>query len=312
MKEQPVKYKTSTAGFTCFTRACAVREDISRFRGSDDMAQIFLPAFASVILHVPFLRRVFMHKVAPSGIYEYVIARTKIFDRYFLEALQDGVSQIVILGAGMDTRALRFAAQNMGTRIFEVDQPGVQQSKLQILRRKNVLMPVELVFVPMDFNTQDLGLKLAAAGFKTNQRTLFLWEGVCMYLQADAVDRMLAFIHGAAGQDSMIVFDYVLASVLRKEHKLYGEEQIYTTVAGTGEGWRFGIEEGMLGPFLAQRGYHLLKHYTSQDMQREFLTGEDGSMFGCINGMHHIASAKSIGKNEKMESKTNNDSKKEF
>ena len=283
--------KTSTAGFTCFTRACAAKEEDVRFRGSDDMAQIFLPAFAAGILHMPFLRRVFMHKVAPAGIYEYVIVRTRIFDQYFLQALQQGFEQIVILGAGMDTRALRFADQNNGTQIFEVDLPGVQDPKLDILHRKNVSLPEELRFIPMDFNRQDLAAELAAAGYRQGCCTLFLWEGVCMYLQAKAVDDMFAFIHETAGEGSLIVFDYVRASVLRKEHNLYGEEQIYTTVTNTGEGWTFGIEESEIETYLVQRGFRLLAHYTSQDMQRDYLTAEDGSLFGRINGTHHIASA---------------------
>jgi methyltransferase (TIGR00027 family) len=232
-----------------------------------------------------------MHKVAPAGIYEYVIVRTRIFDQYFLQALQEGFEQIVILGAGMDTRALRFADQNNGTRIIEVDLPGVQESKLDILRRKGVTLPDELVFIPMDFNRQDLADELAATGYRQGCRTLFLWEGICMYLQAEAVDAMFAFMRETAGESSLIVFDYVRASVLRKEHNLYGEEQIYTTVSNTGEGWTFGIEEDNLADYLAQRGFCLLAHYTSQDMQRDYLTAEDGSLFGRINGTHHIASA---------------------
>ena len=91
MAESTLERKgSSTAGYTCFSRACATREADERFRGPDDMAEIFLPAFATVILNVPFLRRTFIHKIAPSGIYEYVIARTKLLDEIFLAALEKG------------------------------------------------------------------------------------------------------------------------------------------------------------------------------------------------------------------------------
>jgi O-methyltransferase involved in polyketide biosynthesis len=65
------------------------------------MAEIFLPLFAKGILNVPFLRRFFMKRIAPTGIYEYVLARTKLLDDIFIDALENNFSQIVLLGAGM-------------------------------------------------------------------------------------------------------------------------------------------------------------------------------------------------------------------
>ena len=284
------QYKTSTAGFTCFTRACAAREK-EPFRGPDDLAEVFLPGFASVILNVPLLRQAFMHKVAPAGIYEYVMARTRIFDACFIQALEDSFPQVVVMGAGMDTRALRFAGRNHGTRIFELDLPKMQEPKLDILRRKGVDLPDELVLIPIDFNHQDMGEELARAGYKKNNRTLFLLEGVCMYLQAEAVDHTLAFIRSSAPAGSRLVMDYVRASVLRGEHKYYGESQICSTVSATGEGWTFGIEERELTEFLAERGFELQKHYTPLEMEKTFLTADDGSLFGKVNGTHCVAVA---------------------
>ena len=287
-----MKNRTSTAGFTCFTRACASVEEDGRLRGTDDLAAVFLPGFARIIMKTPFLRRFFMHHIAPPGIYEYVIIRTKIFDRYFLMGLLDGIKQIVILGAGMDSRALRFAHRNDGTRIFEVDHPDVQNPKRDILQRKKIALPSELVFVGMDFNTQDLFEELTINGYDPERRTLFLWEGLCMYLQPESVDRMFTFIQSHSGAGSEILFDFVRRSVIRKEHTLYGEEQIYRTVENTGEGWTFGIDEINLRSYLSDRGFYLIRHITSEEMQREFLTAEDGSAFGRINATHHIAHAR--------------------
>jgi methyltransferase (TIGR00027 family) len=287
------RYRTSTAGFTCFTRACATREE-EPFRGPDHMAEIFLPGFASLILNVPLLRRVFMHKVAPAGIYEYVMVRTRIFDAAFVKALQEGFPQIVILGAGMDTRALRFAQTNHGTRVFELDLPKVQEPKLDILWRNGIAFPDELTFVPIDFNHQDMGKELARAGYRKDRQTLFTWEGICMYLQAEAVDQTLAFIRSSAGSGSRMVMDYVRAAVLRGGRKYYGESQICATVSGTGEGWTFGIEEDKFPEFLAERGFKLEQHYTPLEMEKAFLTAPDGSLFGRVNGTHCIAEARLV------------------
>ncbi len=82
--ERTIERKSSsTAGYTCFSRACANREPDARFRGPDDMAQVFLSWGAKVVLNVPLFRKFFMRRIAPPGIYEYVLARTKLLDEVF-------------------------------------------------------------------------------------------------------------------------------------------------------------------------------------------------------------------------------------
>jgi len=281
---------SSTAGYTCFSRACANCEKEECFRGPDDLAKVFLPAPARGILHVPLLRRFIFRRIAPSGIYEYVMARTRLLDESFVSALEDGFPQIVLLGAGMDTRALRFKNGNHGTKVFELDIPTTQQPKLEILARKGIPLPEDLVFVSIDFNRQSLSEALLAAGYQEGRRTLFLWEGVTMYLAPDAVDSTLAFIRDSAA-GSIVVFDYIYASVLRRENTYYGEKEIFQRVSRAGEGWTFGIEKGEIETFLSNRGLRLVAQHAAADLQREYLTADDGSIFGRINGTHAIAVA---------------------
>jgi methyltransferase (TIGR00027 family) len=284
------KSASSTAGYTCFSRACATREKDERFRGPDHMAEVFLPLFAKVILNVPPLRRFFMKRIAPPGIYEYVLARTKLLDSVFVDALERGFPQVVILGAGMDTRALRFKNKNKGTKVFELDLPITQHPKLDILNRKRVTLPEKLVFIPIDFNKQSLAEALLAAGYQENVLSLFLWEGVTMYLTAEAVDSTLAFIRNSTAEGSIVVFDYLYASVLRREGRHYGEE-ISDTVSSAGENYTFGIEEGDIEGFLSERGFRVISHHSPSDLEREFLTADDGTFFGRINGTHAIVVA---------------------
>ena len=208
MAKRTIEHKASnTAGYTCFSRACASGEQDERFRGPDDLAEVFLPLGAKFIRNVPFLRELFMRKVAPPGIYEYVLARTKLLDEVFIDALETHFSQIVLLGAGFDTRALRFRSRNKRTKIFELDIQTTQQPKIDILNRKKVALPKELVFVPIDFNKQSLSDVLFAAGYEERQKSLFIWEGVTMYLTPDAVDSTLDFIHNGAAEGSIVAFD---------------------------------------------------------------------------------------------------------
>jgi methyltransferase (TIGR00027 family) len=292
MKKRTIEHKASnTAGYTCFSRSCAARGKDIRFRGPDNLAEIFLPLGARAILGVPLLRWFFMRKIAPLGIYEYVLARTKLLDEVFIYALRNRFAQIVLLGAGFDTRALRLTKENLGSKIFELDVYTTQQSKVEILHRKQVKLPKELVFVPIDFNKHSIANVLCKAGYATNEKSLFIWEGVTMYLTSDAVDRTLDFIRCSAMEESIVVFDYVYASVLRQENKFYGEKEIYKTVSSAGEGWTFGIEEGTIEDFLRQRGFKLMTHYMPSDLERAYLIADDGTRFGRINGTHCVVNA---------------------
>jgi len=289
MTKRTIEHKASnTAGYTCFSRACASREKDERFRGPDVLAEIFLPLGARFILGVSFLRKFFMRKIAPPGIYEYVLARTKLIDEVFIDALRNRFTQIVLLGAGFDTRALRFKSRNMGSKIFELDIRTTQQPKVEILNRKKIALPKELVFVPIDFNKESMSDALGNAGYATNQKSLFIWEGVTMYLTSDAVDRTLDFIRCSTMEESIVAFDYIYASVLRRENKFYGEREIYKTVLRGGEGWTFGIEDGTIDDFLTQRGFKLITHHTPSDLEKVYLTAADGKRFGRINGTHCI------------------------
>ena len=292
MAERRIEQKgSSTAGYTCFSRACATREQDEDFRGPDYLAEIFLPPIPQILFSVPLLRKWLMRKMFPTGIHEYVLARTNLFDEVFVDALDRGFSQIVLLGAGMDTRALRFQDRNKGATIFELDITATQRYKRELYKRKGITLPETLVFVPIDFNKERLADVLTQAGYREGQRTFFLWEGVTMYLEPEAVDSTLAFIHSSAAEGSIVAFDYVRASVLRRENTLYGEKGSYERVARAGERWTFGIEDGAIEGFLTERGLKLLSHHTPDDLQTAYLTAKDGTKFGRINETHCIVIA---------------------
>lgn len=282
---------SQTAGFTCFTRACATRDEDARFRGPDYLAETILPMGARFILNVAPMRKLFMRSMFPLGIYEYVTARTKVMDAAFADALEACFPQIILLGAGFDTRALRFINQNKVTKIFELDVATTQQPKLDILHKKKIALPENLVFAPIDFNRESLFEALAKAGFQEMQRNLFIWEGVSMYLTAQAVDDTLEFIRRRSARGSRVIFDYIYKSVLRRENRLYGEQEIFKTVSRAGEGWTFGLEDGEVGPFLAKRGFEIITHHTPQDLEALYLTAQDGTLHGRVNGTHCIVLA---------------------
>jgi methyltransferase (TIGR00027 family) len=292
MAKHRIETKASrTAAYTCFARGCATREKDPHFRGPDYMAELIFPPWARFSLNFPPLRKFLMHQMFPPGIYEYTLARTRVMDAEFLDALETGFKQIVLLGAGFDTRALRFADRNHGTKVIELDVPGTQQPKIKILRRKNLKLPQELVFASIDFDKEDICEVLAKAGYQPGQKSLFLWEGVTMYLSAPAVDSTLEFIRSSAAPGSRVVFDYIYASVLRCENRYYGEQGLFETVSRAGEGWTFGLEEGVIESFLAERGFDLIAHYAPRELEWRYLTADNGTLHGRVNGTHCIVIA---------------------
>jgi methyltransferase (TIGR00027 family) len=292
MTVKQIEIKASqTASYTCFARGCATREKDPRFRGPDYLAEIMFPAWARLSLNLPPVRRFLMQRMFPPGIYEYVLARTKAMDAAFLEALDSEAAQIVLLGAGFDTRALRFASRNRGTKVIELDAAATQAPKREILKRNHIRTPADLVFASIDFDKQDLSEVLYRAGYRAGEKSLFLWEGVTMYLSSSAVDGTLEFIRGKSSPGSRVAFDYIYASVLRRENRYYGEQGIFDTVRRTGEGWTFGIEEGDIVRFLSERGFDPVAHYTPGELEKRYLTAEDGTLHGRVNGTHCIVVA---------------------
>jgi len=166
-----------------------------------------------------------------------------------------------------------------------------QRYKREVYKRKKIALPNTLVFVPINFNKERLADVLMQTGYREQQRTFFLWEGVTMYLEPEAVDSTLAFVRNSAAEGSIVAFDYVRASVLRRENTLYGEKGSYDRVARAGERWTFGLEDGAIEDFLAERGFKMISHYTPFDLEAAYLTAEDGTKLGSINETHCIVVA---------------------
>jgi methyltransferase (TIGR00027 family) len=137
----------------------------------------------------------------------FTAARSRIAEDALSKAVERGVRQIVILGAGLDTFALRNPHAAQQIRVYEVDHPATQAWKRQRLAEVQVVPPPSLTFVQVDFERDDLPQSLAAAGFRQNVPAFFTWLGVVPYLTQDAIDRTLAFISSI--QNSDVVFDYM-------------------------------------------------------------------------------------------------------
>ena len=137
----------------------------------------------------------------------FTTARSRIAEDALSRSVERGLQQIVILGAGLDTFALRNPHGVRQIRIYEVDHPATQAWKLERLADAQIAVPPWLILVPVDFERDDVGENLVAAGFQQNSPAFFTWLGVVPYLTQDAIDRTLDYMSSI--QNSEVVFDYV-------------------------------------------------------------------------------------------------------
>lgn len=279
---------SGTADIMCLARAASYKDKRECYSGPDEIAYILVPLFFKMLLKSRRVMRPFVRLFFPKGMYEYIIARTKYIDAVFIQALKQGFDQAAIFGAGLDSRALRFQGLDQGTTIFELDAPITQQEKLKAYRAKKLSVPNNLIFVPIDFNKENLAEKIEQAGFLIGMKTLFIMEGVTMYLSAEAVDSTFRFISKVSGTGSLVVFDYIYGGVIRGEGRYFGEKDAAKRVAKLGEAWTFALEETEVENFLDKYNIQLQDHSRTHDLENRYFRNSKGVQEGKINGTHAI------------------------
>ncbi|MCP4747873.1 MAG: SAM-dependent methyltransferase [Desulfobacteraceae bacterium] len=212
-------------------------------------------------------------KMLFPGLCNSIIARTRFIDDCLTEAMDSGIRQLVVLGAGYDTRALRFEALKDNVTIFELDHPATQKVKLERIAKyvKKDLSHVR--YIPFDFNKDALDEKLLANGYKRHMSALFIWEGVTYYMTGSAVDKTLCAIVHTSVPVNTLVFDYFPSSVAngtacKVEDILLREELKYI-----GEEIHFGIEPDQIFDFMNKRGFKVDKNLTSDDYKKIYFKG---------------------------------------
>jgi methyltransferase (TIGR00027 family) len=215
-------------------------------------------------------RRIFLH----------VLARTRAIDDTVRKALRDGASQVVVLGAGYDSRAYRMRDETRGATVFEVDFPPTQELKKLRVRELMGTPPDNVVFVPIDFAAEELGPVLRKAGYQSDRKTVFIWEGVTYYLTESAVEATLRFVAGSSSPGSTIVFDYESDRAVRGDHDDEALKQAMVRLARWGEPHVFGLPVGNTRPFLERLGLTVASDLGPQELTRLYLTRKDGTRLG--------------------------------
>jgi methyltransferase (TIGR00027 family) len=236
----------------------------------DPYARRLVPAWMYHIFGF-FIRTGYAERRGP-GVNGFLAARDRYIDDVLQQFLAEGLQQLVILGAGYDSRAYRFDLA--GVKTFEVDHPATQPDKLAKLGSIFRKVPEHVTYVPIDFNAQTLESRLLVSGYEPALKTLFIWQGVTMYLTGEAVDATLAFIVNHSGPGSAIVFDYLYRELLggvRTQNEVANMRR-YRFM--TGEGLTFGIPQAGIEAFLKERGFRQVKDVNANDLKATYFTGK--------------------------------------
>jgi methyltransferase (TIGR00027 family) len=254
----------------------------------DPLAKDFVGRGLSILIRSRLARKIafwVVERIAP-GLAGDIIGRVRYIDDRVQLAIREGVSQLVILGAGYDSRAYRLPQPDIGVKCFEVDHPATQRVKTERIRRIFGRLPDNVVYVPIDFERDDLDRRLADAGFDGSLKTLFIWEGVTMYLTAEAVDRVLDFVATKSRGGSSIIFDYVHKSFIDDECRARDDQDFRALERArrayeridrpiTSEPFTFGIREGTIGEFLTARGFFPIEEVTGEFLRNSYFHGSN-------------------------------------
>ncbi len=276
MSKTSVEHQHSdTAEVAAGYRAVACKEYPGTKIGSDYLAEHFISSSHKFLVKFGFIRELGIkksRKFTPGG-FEYVLARTAFFDDQLLNAVEKGAKQIVILGAGFDTRAYRFVEQCSACKIIELDITTTQNRKKKCLQDVDIAIPKNLTFAPINFNLESLFEVLQQAGYDNEAKTVFLWEGVSMYLEKAAVDATLQFVGACKNRESLLVFDYIASIAESDVDKYYGVKTWSDTWARyrQAEPFKFTIDDTQLESYLDEMGLSIETHFNEREIEENYL-----------------------------------------
>ena len=221
-----------------------------------------------------------MEKMFP-GLGNSIRARVRFFDDRVKECATSGFEQFVFIGAGYDTRALRIEALKSHVSIFEVDHPDTQNYKKERVTEFYGKLPQNVRYVPVNLETENLKESLVSYGYATDKKTLFILEGLSMYLPPEIIREIFTFISMNSQTKSRMIFDYYPESVINGSHPDEAAKNIMSFTQMMGEPLKFGIMDNKEAEFLNQYGFVNPRIITSEEYRMLYYTGKNGHRQVC-------------------------------
>lgn len=218
-------------------------------------------------------------RLIAAGGYWAEVVRVKHYDEVLLGELAGGIPQVIVLGAGLDSRGYRFADRLSGVGFFEVDHPATAARKRERVEATFGSVPSHVTYVTCDLNEDSLDEVLAEAGFDAALPTLVLWIGVSMYLSEDVVDGVLSWA-GQLAEGSSIGFDYVDQGFFEDTRRFGPAGRFRFFIGLSGERLTSGFDPSSVASLLAERGLLVRSHLGPDGAEERYLRRSSGRTTG--------------------------------
>ena len=288
--------KTSSAESMALIRTLGYKENGTTIRTEDYMAEVSLSKFMRFILSFSFVRALILaiYSIKLPGGIPYILAKSRAIDDMLLQSLDgdEKAEQLVILGAGYDTRSYRFRDILMNIPSFEIDHPEMIVRKVAAMKQltttsmQNGSDVSSVHYCAADFNGKDnFDIEwLLSQGIDKNKKTLFIIDGVSYFLQAESFKNLLSVI-ALFPENSQIVFYYAYADIFTGG--IYrGSEAFKSSLLKMGEPVTYGIYQEELINTMKILGFELTELMTPKEIEQRYLTsptGESVQPYGFLN-----------------------------
>lgn len=231
-----------------------------------------------------FLVNWWLDHVTEIGVGNLILVRTRYLDDAFRAAKASGAGQLVVLGAGYDSRSFRLVTPADGIAAYEVDFPATQDRKRALLQARLPEVKLDHVrFIPTDFMTTSLEAAMLSSDYRSDVRTFFIWEGVTCYLTEDAVRKTFEFIARHSGSGSEVAFDYLhfMPSERAASRRTWHDAE---------EPLHWGVSPDAIGGFLLECGLELIENVPAPELGARYW-GEIGKRSPAVSPTFSLARA---------------------
>jgi methyltransferase (TIGR00027 family) len=201
------------------------------------------------------------------------LSRSRYTEDSLEQAVEQGVVQYVLLGAGLDTFAFRRPDLVERIQVFEVDHPATQAMKHERLAMLGREYPPQLHFIPVDFDRESLADALLRSSYDPQKLSFFSWLGVTYYLSREAVFATLEAIAKIAPKGSALVFDYMEADAFIPEKAAKRIRLMQTIAAQVGEPMQAGFDPLALAGELKALGFTLEENLSPAEIEGRYFKG---------------------------------------
>ena len=218
-----------------------------------------------------------MQWIAMPGFYLHFALRKHCIEDFVRNALREGATQLIVLGAGYDTLSLRIAKEFPECAVIEVDHPATQSAKKMSLIPGNKIRN-NLSFISLDFSSHSLfDILIEQCNYVPGRKSVFVAEGLLMYLKPGYVSQILRDIRENSEKGSRVVFTYIDEISMKNFQNRKAAWFIKKWLHMKGESYYWWINSDAIGRFVANYGLQLIENISHVELRNRYLSVFNGS-----------------------------------